>query len=174
MIVPIHGGYRGSDPVPETRPLREMAPTDVLAVLASEGVARFTIVTNGDTWLATLIACAAPERVRGIVNCPASLPLIAAEDFRHMGKWHRFILGGARHAPHLLPFAVKAGFDLARKVGKNAFVRAVYDGSPADIATFDSPGAAEAIVAGSDVALSQTHIAHAAYARRVMAQVNGD
>jgi len=96
------------------------------------------------------------------------LPLTRRAQFERMDKWHRFILAGAKYTPHLLPFMVKAGFLLARRIGKHGFIHAVYGNSEADIATFETPQVHEAIVVGSDVALSGTHSAHEAFARQLV------
>ncbi len=91
-----------------------------------------------------------------------------------MHKWHRFILAGARYTPHLLPFMVKAGFALARKLGKRAFVHAVYGESPADVKTFENPEVFEAMIVGSEVSLSREYSAHTAFAAEVTEQETTD
>ena len=96
------------------------------------------------------------------------------EQFERMEKWHRFILAGAKYTPHLLPFMVKAGFLLARKIGKRGFLHAVYGNSPADVATFEDPEVFEALVTGSEVALSETHSAHDSFSKMLLGAQNGD
>jgi pimeloyl-ACP methyl ester carboxylesterase len=96
------------------------------------------------------------------------LPLTRREQFERMHKWHRFILAGAKYTPHLLPFMVKAGFLLARKIGKRNFLHAVYGNSAADVAVIEDPEAFEALATGSEVALSDHHSAHEAFARQLI------
>ena len=96
------------------------------------------------------------------------------EQFERMEKWHRFILAGAKYTPHLLPFMVKAGFLLARKIGKRGFVHAVYGNCPADVATFEDPEVFEAMVTGSETALSDNHSAHDAFSRMLLGRQRED
>jgi pimeloyl-ACP methyl ester carboxylesterase len=63
---------------------------------------------------------------------------------------------------------VKAGFLLARKIGKRNFLHAVYGNSIADVATIEDPEAFEALATGSEVALSDNHSAHAAFSRQLV------
>ena len=115
-----------------------------------------------------------PERVTAMIACAGILPISRPEQYERMHKWHRFILAGARYTPHLLPFMVKAGFALARKLGKRRFIHAVYGDSPADVETFEVPEVYEAMVVGSEVSLSKDHIAHAAFSREVIEQETTD
>ncbi len=91
-----------------------------------------------------------------------------------MDKWHRFILASARYTPKLLPFMVKAGFHLARKGGKSAFVQSVFGKSQADLQTFENPEVFEAMLTGSEVALSDRHSAHDAFAAQAIYQQRND
>ena len=109
-----------------------------------------------------------------LVACAGVLPLTRAEQYDRMDKWHRFILAGARFTPHLLPFMVKAGFALARKLGKRGFLHAVYGKSEADMTAIEDGEIYEALVVGSEVALSETHSAHDAFAREVIAHETTD
>ena len=58
--------------------------------------------------------------------------------------------------------------------GKRGFIQAVYGNSAADIATFEDPEVFEAIVRGSEVALSATHSAHEAFSRQLVGGQLGD
>ena len=143
---------------------------DMRALLDHLGIERLPLVTlGGDSFIAIAFHAAYPERLTGLICCAGVLPLTRAEQYERMDKWHRFILAGARYTPHLLPFMVKAGFALARKLGKRGFVNAVYGKSPADVATFGIDEVYEAIVCGSEVALSEGHSAHDAFSREVIA-----
>jgi len=69
---------------------------------------------------------------------------------------------------------VKAGFHLARKNGKAAFVASVFGKSPADVETFENEEVFEAMIAGSETALSETHTAHLSFSRQVVIQETTD
>ena len=169
VIVPIRAGYGQSDAVPKAADYDAALIKDTLLVLDAERAASCPILSlGGDSYYATTLALAAPDRFTAIIACAGVLPLTRREQYERMEKWHRFILAGAKYTPHLLPFMVKAGFLLARKIGKRGFIHAVYGQCPADVETFENPDVFEAIVTGSEVALSDTHSAHDAFSRQVL------
>jgi DNA-binding CsgD family transcriptional regulator/pimeloyl-ACP methyl ester carboxylesterase len=169
VIVPIRAGYGHSDAVPKAADYDAALVKDALLVLDAEKATSCPILSlGGDSYYATMLALAAPDRFTAIIACAGVLPLTRREQYERMEKWHRFILAGAKYTPHLLPFMVKAGFLLARKIGKRGFVHAVYGQCPADVETFENPDVFEAMVTGSEVALSDTHSAHDAFARQVL------
>jgi len=169
VIVPIRAGYGQSDAVPKAADYDTALVKDTLLVLDAEKAASCPILSlGGDSYYATTLALAAPDRFTALIACAGVLPLTRREQYERMEKWHRFILAGAKYTPHLLPFMVKAGFLLARKIGKRGFIHAVYGQCPADVETFENPDVFEAIVTGSEVALSDTHSAHDAFSRQVL------
>ena len=170
VIVPVRPGYGQSTPLPRSAPLIAQLVEDSVAILDHLGAGRVPVLSLGsDSYLAMALHAARPERVAAILCCAGVLPLSHAAQYDRMDKWHRFILAGARYTPHLLPFMVKAGFALANRLGKRGFVHAVYGKSAADVATFEIPEVFEAMVCGSEVALSETHSAHDAFSRTVIA-----
>lgn len=175
IIVPVRAGYGGSDPVSETVDYDATLIADTLQVLDAEGAGPCPVITIArDFYYAVQIARRHPDRLTAIIACAGVPPMTRREQLERMGKWPRFIMSGAKYTPHLLPFMLKARFLLARKIGKRAFLRAVYDQSPADIATVEQPEVFEAIIAGSEVALSQTYSAQAAYARQLLGRQTQD
>src|SRR6056297_183000 len=169
VIVPLRPGYGPSDMVARGAEYDAALLADTEMILRAEGVRRCPLLSlGGDLYYAVQLTRRDPSRVSGIVACAGMLPLTRRAQFERMDKWHRFILAGAKFTPHLLPFMVKAGFILARRIGKNGFIRAIYGNSEADIATFEDPEVFDAIVNGSDVALSATHSAHEAFARQLV------
>jgi hypothetical protein len=146
-----------------------------MQILEAEKVKHCPIITLGsDFYYAVQLAKLFPETFTGTVACGGVLPMTRTEQYERMDKWHRFILAGAKYTPHLLPFMVKAGFLLARKIGKRGFIHAVYGNSPADVETFEDPEVFEAIVTGSEVALSETHSAHDSFSRMLLGPQIGD
>jgi pimeloyl-ACP methyl ester carboxylesterase len=69
---------------------------------------------------------------------------------------------------------IKAGFHLARKGGRRAFLHAVLGECEADVALLADEEFNEAITTGSQVALSDTHTAHDAMSRNVLEQARVD
>ncbi len=175
VIVPVRSGYGMSTSLPKRASYDDAQVQDTLQILAAEKVKSCPILSLGsDSFYAVQLARLHPERFTAIVCCAGVLPMTLREQFERMEKWHRFILAGAKYTPHLVPFMVKAGFLLARKIGKHGFINAVYGNSPADVETFEEPEVFEAMVTGSEVALSKTHSAHDAFSRAILGRQNGD
>ena len=175
IIVPVRAGYGASTPLPRNAPYILQLVEDHVRLLDHLGLGQVPVVAlGGDSIKAIALHAAYPERVSALICAAGVLPLSRPEQYERMDKWHRFILAGARYTPHLLPFMVKAGFALARRLGKRGFVHAVYGKSPADVATFEIPEVYEAMVCGSDVSLSDSHSAHDAFAREVIAHETTD
>ena len=169
IIVAVRPGYGGSTPVPKGTPHIAQVVDDLEFLLDKMGVGPVPFITlGGDSFIAMAYFATYPERMTALIACGGVLPLTRPEQYERMDKWHRFILAGARYTPHLLPFMVKAGFALARRLGKRGFVHAVYGKSKADVATFEIPEVFEAMVCGSEVSLSDTHSAHDAFSREVI------
>ncbi|WP_297779308.1 LuxR C-terminal-related transcriptional regulator [uncultured Roseovarius sp.] len=169
VIVPLRPGYGLSDMVDRSTDYDTALLDDSMRVLRAEGVGHCPILClSGDAYYAVKLARANPFAFSGIIACSGMLPLTRREQFERMHKWHRFIMAGAKYTPHLLPFMVKAGFLLARKIGKRTFLHAVYGNSAADVATIEDPEAFEALATGSEVALSEHHSAHEAFSRQLI------
>jgi len=175
VIVMVRAGYGNSAPIPRGTPYIAQSVDDTAQLLDHLGAGPLPLLTlGGDSYLAIAFHAIYPDRVRALICCAGVLPLHRPAQYERMEKWHRFILAGARYTPHLLPFMVKAGFALARRLGKRGFVHAVYGKSPADVATFEIPEVFEAMVCGSEVSLSETYSAHDAFAREVIAHETTD
>ncbi|WP_300548394.1 helix-turn-helix transcriptional regulator [Roseovarius sp.] len=168
IIVPIRAGYGMSDMVARKTDYDAALVADTMQVLQAENVIRCPVICqSGDFYYAVRLARQHPGVISAIIACSGMLPLTRREQFERMDKWHRFILAGAKYTPHLLPFMVKAGFLLARKIGKRGFFHSVFGNSPGDIATFEEAEVFEAVVTGSDTALSDTHCADEPFSRQL-------
>ncbi|WP_322866294.1 helix-turn-helix transcriptional regulator [Aquicoccus sp. G2-2] len=175
VIVPVRPGFGHSTPLPRRTRLSDVIVQDYAHLLDHLGVTACPFISlGGDFYFSVHFHAAFPDRVTALIACSGILPLSRSEQYERMHKWHRFILAGARYTPHLLPFMVKAGFALARKLGKRGFINAVYGDSAADVDTFENPEVFEAMVVGSDVSLSKEHSAHAAFAAEVTEQETTD
>ena len=171
VVVPVRPGYGNSSPFPKKKGLGPTIAKDMAELLDHLEIESCPMVTMGsDVFYAAYFHQAYPERINAIIACAGTFPLDRSAQYERMDKWHRFILAGARYTPHLLPFMVKAGFSLARRLGKRGFVHAVFGGSKADVSTFEIPEVFEAMVCGSEVCLSDTHSAHKPFSMEVIAQ----
>ena len=166
IIVPVRAGYGRSDLHPKGQDHVTGVATDYAAVMDHLGLRDAVVIPQGaDLRFALMLSQKRPDLVHAIVGCACQLPLRTAAQYERMDKWQRFILANARYAPKVLPFLVKAGFSLARRLGKAAFFTQVNGGSPADMATFARADVRAAILAGSDVCMSAEHLAAEAFTR---------
>jgi pimeloyl-ACP methyl ester carboxylesterase/DNA-binding CsgD family transcriptional regulator len=166
IIVPVRAGYGRSDLHPRGQDHVAGVAADYAAVMDHLGLRDAVVIPQGsDLRFALLLAQTRPDLVRAIVGCACQLPLRTAAQYERMDKWQRFILANARYAPKVLPFLVKAGFSLARRLGKAAFFTQVNGGSAADMATFARPDVRAAVLEGSEVCMSADHLAAEAFTR---------
>jgi pimeloyl-ACP methyl ester carboxylesterase/DNA-binding CsgD family transcriptional regulator len=164
VIVPVRQGYGRTDPLPRGADHLAGVVQDYAAVMDHLGASGAIALPMGaDLRFAMALANQRPDLVRGIVGAACQLPIRTPAQYQRMDKWQRFILANARHAPKVLPFLVQAGFSLARRLGKEAFFRQVNGGSAADMAAFARPDVRAAVLEGSEVCLSATWSAHAAF-----------
>ena len=166
VIVPIRAGYGRTHPHRRSKDHLEGVTEDYLSVLEFLNIRRCAVIAMGaDLRFALNLSLMRPELVTGIIGCSAQLPLRTAAQYDRMDKWQRFILANARYAPKVLPFLVKAGFSLARRLGKEKFFAQVNGGSAADLEAFARPEVREAVLVGSEVSLSAKLSAHEAFTR---------
>jgi pimeloyl-ACP methyl ester carboxylesterase/DNA-binding CsgD family transcriptional regulator len=171
VISIVRAGYGNSSPLPKKAHVGNTVAGDIADLLTDLGIEECPFLTLGpDSYHAFRFHDNFPNRVSAIIACAGTFPLENAEQYERMHKWHRFILAGARYTPHLLPFMVKAGFLLARKLGKRGFIHAIFGESDADVATFENSEVFEAIVCGSEVCLSDTFTAHKMFSAEVIDQ----
>ncbi len=175
IIVPVRAGYGMSTMLDPDQDYFETFYEDAGQILAAEGAESCPILSTGDDFFAAVkLATRYPGRFTALVAAAGVLPMTRREQFERMEKWHRFIIAGSKYTPHLQPFMVKAGFFLARKIGKRGFIHAVYGNSQADIETFEDAEAFEAIVTGSEVALTEDRSAHEAFSRMMLGEKTED
>lgn len=166
VIVPVRAGYGHSGQLPPRVDYAGETGADLGRLLDHLGVSKAAILPLGaDVRYAMRLAILRPELVSGILACAGTLPTLTPAQYDRMGKWHKFILANARYAPLILPFLVRGGFSLARRIGKEQFLNSVNAGSPADIRTFADPEVREAMLLGSEICLSDWHIAWEAFSR---------
>ncbi|NMA99093.1 MAG: hypothetical protein GX970_13455 [Phyllobacteriaceae bacterium] len=172
FIVPIRPGYGRSSPIPAEADYLGRLCNDLLDLLDHLKVQRAPILSMGDDSLIALALYAvAPHRFPALLCCAGTMPISARAQHDRMGKWHRFIHSACVYTPQMLPFVVKAGAAMARRVGKKRFFESIYAGSPADIATFSLPDVRDALISGSDIMLSENFSGHETFARELTAKV---
>lgn len=170
VIVLVRAGFGHSAQQPPGVDYARATAEDYAALMDHLGLRSAAVLSLGaDVEYGMVLAKLRPGLISGIVGCGARLPTQTAAQYQRMGKWHRFILANARHAPRILPFLVQAGYAFARRVGKEKFLQSVNATSPADLETFARAEVREAILTGSEVSLSDRFSAHEAFSREVIA-----
>lgn len=169
VIAPVRAGFGHSSPVPKKASFGEQVAQDLLTVIDAEGTPPCPVIALGaDHMFATEMDLLRPGQVTALIAAGGVFPFMRPQQYERMHKWHRFIQAGARYTPQVLPFLVKAGFHLAKRGGKRAFVHSVFGDSQADINTFEDPEVFEAMITGSEICLSETHNAHDAFSRQAL------
>jgi pimeloyl-ACP methyl ester carboxylesterase/DNA-binding CsgD family transcriptional regulator len=169
IIVPIRPGYGGTCPLPKRADRLQGILADTAALLDHLNIPAATfLTTDEDLIFATNFQSYAPGRVSGIVACAGQLPLTRPEQYERMGRWHRFILAGARYTPRLVPFMVKTGAVMVRKIGKKEFLRQVYATSEPDRALTRAMEVFEALEIGSEIVFAPDLDATSAFAAEVV------
>lgn len=169
IVVPLKPGYGDSSKLSRKADLAVTVADDLAALFDKLRIARAPLIAQGlDVYFGYQFNRRYPGRLTAIVTCGPAFPVLSKAQFDRMGKWHRFIRANARYAPKILPFLVKAGFSLTRRIGKRGFLQAVYGNSPGDVATFEDPEVFEALVTGSEVSSSDTHSSHEAFSNEAV------
>ncbi len=164
IVVPLKPGYGASSPVSPHADLGQLVAGDLAALMDKLDIARAPLIAQGlDVYFGYMFDRIHPGRLSAIITCGPAFPVLSKAQFDRMGKWHRFIRANARYAPKLLPFLVKAGFSLSKRIGKRGFLQSVYGNSPGDVATYEDPEVFEALITGSEVVNSEEHSAHRAF-----------
>ncbi|WP_417277895.1 hypothetical protein [Celeribacter sp.] len=175
VILPLRGGYGPSDTPPATGSLSEHYARDIAELVAHLDLCPCPHLALGvDVMFVAKFAALFPHLITGVVGCGAVFPVTEPNQIACMDKWHRMILATARHTPRLLPFLIKAGFALAQKAGKDAFIRNIFADAPGDLALLDDPDMREALFNGSHFTLSKDYNAADIFTRTTIEQMTMD
>ncbi|MGL6211383.1 MAG: helix-turn-helix transcriptional regulator [Paracoccaceae bacterium] len=169
VIVPVRAGYGRTDPLTRGTDHLTGVVDDYLAVLDNLGVRRVAVLAQGaDLRFALGLAARRVGLVTGILACATFLPVRRVAQYDRMGKWQRFSQANARFAPGILPFVVRAGFSLARRIGKEVFFMQLNGTSVADMAALTRLEVLEALLAGTEVLIGAKISAHQAFAEECL------
>ncbi|MBW6416773.1 alpha/beta hydrolase [Celeribacter sp. PS-C1] len=175
VILPLRGGYGPSDTPPATGSLSEHYARDMAELVAHLNLGPCPHLALGvDVMFVAKFAALFPHLITGVFGCGAVFPVTEPNQIACMDKWHRMILATARHTPRLLPFLIKAGFALAQKAGKDAFIRNIFADAPGDLALLDDPDTREALLEGSHFTLSKDYNAADIFTRTTIEQMTMD
>ncbi len=169
IICPIRAGYGKSDKLDPRSDVLESTRSDTLFLLQHLGIERLPYLTQGnDLIFAADFTAEHPDMVSEVIGICARPPLPGDRHYASMGKWHRFFLSTAKHAPHLLKFTAKAAVSMARRIGPAEMFSHMNKSSPADLALLQDETLYPVLVANAElIAGPSTNVAHA-YAMEIL------
>ena len=169
IICPIRAGYGQSDNLHAKADVLATTRADTRFLLDHLGILRLPYVTQGnDLIFAADFAAQFPHIVSELIGICARPCLPGDRHYSGMGKWHRFFLSTAKHAPHLLKFTTKAAVALAKRIGSVEMFRQMNQRSPADLALLEDKDLLPVLLANAElIAGKDTDVAQA-YAMEIL------
>lgn len=170
VICPIRAGYGQSDSIAPKADVLKSTREDTLLLLKHLGIERLPYVTQGnDLIFAADLASHHPEVVSEIIGICARPSLPGDRHYSGMGKWHRFFLSTAQHAPHLLKFTSKAVFAMARRLGPMEMFRQTNQSSPADLKLLEDDAVVPVLIANAELIVGKSNDVAQAYTHEILA-----
>lgn len=170
IICPIRAGYGQSDNIDPKADVLTSTREDTLHLLAHLGIKRLPYLTQGnDLIFAADLAGHHPDKVSEIIGLCARPCLPGDRHYAQMGKWHRFFLSTAKHAPHLLKFTTRAGVVMARRVGAVEMFRQFNGSSPADAKLLEDDTLLPVLKANAEVIVGRSTDVAQAYTHEILA-----
>lgn len=170
IICPIRAGYGHSDNIDPKADVLGSTREDTLHLLEHLGIERLPYLTQGnDLIFAADFAVHHPEKVSEIIGLCARPCLPGDRHYSGMGKWHRFFLSTAKHAPHLLKFTVRATVALARRLGSAEMFRQLNKTSPADVKLLEDEAILQVLNANAELIAGKSIDVSQAYTHEILA-----
>ena len=142
---------------------------DLLTVMDHEGIKTLPVISMAaDNSFAARMHLIRPGSVTAIIATSGCSPFLNDEQASRQQPLHRLVHSTARYFPKLLPFVAKASFKFVRKMGKQKMVETMFAKSPTDLKLFENPDIRDAVIEGSEVALSDHHSGHEAFIRQCL------
>lgn len=140
ILCPIRAGYGFSDAASGQSDAFATHRADTAFLLESLGLGPLPFVAQGtDFPLAADFAAHHPGLVSAIIGIGARPCLPGGAHIEGSGRWQRFFVSTARHAPHLVQFASRAVMAMCKRIGPEAMLRKLCKESPADMALLEDP-----------------------------------
>jgi pimeloyl-ACP methyl ester carboxylesterase/DNA-binding CsgD family transcriptional regulator len=170
VIVPIRAGYGQSDNLHPKADVLESTRNDTSALLDHLHIEKLPYACQGnDLIFAADYARHFPDRITEIAGICARPSLPGDLHYSGMGKWHRFFLSTARHAPHLLHFTAKAAVAMAKRIGPFEMFRQMNKKSPTDLAMARDAELMRVLTANAELVAGKTTNVAQAYTMELLA-----
>lgn len=170
VICPIRAGYGYSTPPPAPYDPLQTASDDMAHLLRHLGIARLPLVAQGtDFPFAADMAERHPGMITALIGVGARPCLPGGAHLNAPGRWQRFFVSTARHAPHLVQFASRAVMAMSKRIGAKAMLRQLCKESAADLALLQQPATAEVLEANLELMAGKSTNAAQAFASEFIA-----
>lgn len=170
VICPIRGGYGYSDDLKASADPLGTASGDTLFLLESLGIARLPYVVQGtDFPFASDLIAKHPDVVSDLIGIGARPCLPGGQSMEEVGRWQRFFVSTARHAPHLVQFASNAVMAMCKQIGPEAMLRQLCRDPPSDLALLEVDEMKQVLVANISLMAGKSTNAARAFAREYIA-----
>ncbi len=170
VICPIRAGYGHSDNLDPKADILGATRADTKALLDHLGIARLPYVTQGnDLLFAADFAKHFPDTISEIIGLCARPCLPGDRHYSGMGKWHRFFLSTAKHAPHLLKFTAKAAVTMAKRIGVKEMFRQMHQSSAADMSVLQDEALSTVLIANAELIAGKGTNVSQAYTMEILA-----
>lgn len=170
IICPIRAGYGSSENIDPKADVLAETRGDTLFLLQHLGISRLPYLTQGnDLIFAADFGAHHPDMISEIIGLCARPSLPGDRHYASMGKWHRFFLSTARHAPHLLRFTTKAAVSMGRRIGSLEMFRQMNKSSSADMALLEDEAIARILEENAELIAAPTADITQAYTMEILA-----
>ena len=170
VIVPIRAGYGQSDNLHPKADILESTRDDTCALLDHLHIEKLPYACQGnDLIFAADFAGHFPDKITEIAGICARPSLPGDRHYSGMGKWHRFFLSTAKHAPHLLNFTSKAAVTMAKRIGLVEMFRQMNKNSPTDLAMIEDEELCQVLIANAELIAGKTTNVAQAYTMELLA-----
>lgn len=169
VICPIRAGYGNSDNLAPNADVLASTRADTHCLLNHLGIARLPYLTQGnDLIFAADFASHNSDVISEIIGICARPPLPGDRHYSNMGKWHRFFLSTAKHAPHLLKFTAKAAVSMARRIGPAEMFTQMNKSSPADLSLLEDKDLLPVLISNAELIAGPKADVAQAYAMEIL------
>jgi pimeloyl-ACP methyl ester carboxylesterase len=170
VICPIRAGYGQSDNLHPKADVLQATRADTLLALETLGISKLPYIAHGnDLIFAADLVCDRPDMISEIIGVCARPCLPGDVQLLGTGKWQRYFMSTAKHAPKLVHFGAKAGVAMGKQIGLEAMYRQVCKNSPTDLAMLDIAEMRAVLLANNSLVIGKDSDVSQAFAMEYIA-----
>lgn len=170
VICPIRAGYGHSDRLDLSADIFKATSEDVVFLLNSLGLSKLPYAVLGSDFpLAVDLAARHPDIVSELIGLGGRPCLPGGMSVDGTGRWQRFFVSTARHAPHMAQFASRALMAMSKRIGPEAMLRQLCKDSQSDTALLENEEMRQILVANISLMAGKSTNAARAFAMEYIA-----